>query len=108
MIDLTDELTQEYFAECREHLITLETDLLTMEKGGADIDEEPINRAFRAVHSVKGGAAFFDLTKIPELAHQMEDILSLIRSGKMIPTSERIRILLSATDRLHELILSPA
>jgi two-component system chemotaxis response regulator CheY len=107
MIDLTDELTQEYFAECREHLVTLEADLLTMEKEGANTDEELINRAFRAVHSVKGGAGFFDLTKIPQLAHQMEDLLSLIRSGKMIPTSERIRILLSATDRLHELILNP-
>jgi chemotaxis protein histidine kinase CheA len=108
MIDLRDNLTQEFFAESREHLLTLEADLLTMEAEGANVDQELINRAFRAVHSVKGGAGFFDLTKIPELAHKIEDLLSLIRSGNLIPTPERVRILLSATDRLNELVQNPS
>ena len=107
MIDLDDELAEEYLAECREHLATMETDLLAIEKGGAEIDEELVNRVFRAVHSVKGGAGFFDLVKIRELAHQTEDVLALIRSRKMAPTPERVRVLLRATDTLHELIQNP-
>jgi two-component system chemotaxis sensor kinase CheA len=69
MISLDDELATEYLAECREHLATIETDLLALEKGGAELSEERINRIFRAVHSIKGGAGFFDLVTIRDLAH---------------------------------------
>jgi two-component system chemotaxis response regulator CheY len=62
---------------------------------------------FRAVHSIKGGAGFFDLVKIRELAHRTEDLLALIRSRELVPTPDRVRVLLRATDRLNELIQSP-
>jgi CheY-like chemotaxis protein/HPt (histidine-containing phosphotransfer) domain-containing protein len=108
MIDLDDELAVEYLAESRDHLAAVQTDLLDMEVRGAAIDEEVINRVFRAVHSIKGGAGFFDLVKIRELAHTTEDVLALIRSRKIAPTPERIGVLLSATDRLNELIENSA
>ncbi len=107
MINLDDELAEEYLAECREHLAAVETGLLSMEKAGAHIDAELINGIFRAVHSVKGGAGFFDLVKIRELAHQTEDVLARVRNGKMEPTPERVRILLRAADKLRDLIEDP-
>jgi two-component system chemotaxis response regulator CheY len=107
MISLDDELAKEYLAESREHLATVETDLLALENGGAGITEERVNRVFRAVHSIKGGAGFFDLVKIRELAHRTEDLLALIRSRKLVPTPDRVRVLLRATDRLNELIRNP-
>ncbi len=107
MIDLDNELAKEYLAESREHLATMETCLLLIEKGGAKIDEELVNRAFRAMHSVKGGAGVFDLVKISDLAHRTESVLALIRSREIVPTPDRVRVLLGATDRLRELIQSP-
>jgi two-component system chemotaxis response regulator CheY len=107
MISLDDELAAEYLTESREHLATIETDLLALERGGAEISEERVNRVFRAVHSIKGGAGFFDLAKVRDLAHQTEDSLALIRSHDMVPTPDRIRVLLRATDRLNELIQNP-
>ncbi|MGD0363232.1 MAG: chemotaxis protein CheW [Bryobacteraceae bacterium] len=101
---MDDELVQEYLAECREHLATIETDLLAIEQGGAEIDEQLVNRVFRAAHSIKGGAGFFDLVKIRELAHKTESALDLIRSGQMVPTPEAVSILLMAFDKLRELI----
>jgi chemotaxis protein histidine kinase CheA len=59
------------------------------------------------VHSIKGGAGFFDLVKIGELAHQTENVLVLIRSREMVPTPERVGVLLRSADRLHELIQNP-
>jgi chemotaxis protein histidine kinase CheA len=56
MFELDDELAEEYLAECRERLPTIEASLLAMEKAGAEIAEEHVNAAFRAVHSIKGGA----------------------------------------------------
>jgi CheY-like chemotaxis protein/HPt (histidine-containing phosphotransfer) domain-containing protein len=107
MIDLNDEVAADYLAECREHLANIDTDLLNMESGGADIDEELVNKVFRAVHSVKGGAGFFDLLKIQELAHQAEDVLTLIRSRELVPTPDRVGVLLRAADQLSELIQDP-
>lgn len=107
MISLDDELATEYLAEAREHLATMETNLLAIEKSGAHLDEELVNGAFRAVHWIKGGAGFFGLVKIRELAHQTEDVLALVRSGKLVPNPGRIHVLLRATDRLSELIDAP-
>jgi two-component system chemotaxis response regulator CheY len=107
-MNLDDELANEYLAECREHLATLESGLLAMEEQATDADPDLINRVFRAVHSVKGGAGFFELVKLGELAHHLEDVLSLIRHGEMVPTPDRVRVLLRATDRLGELIHNPA
>ena len=63
-----------------------------------------MNRVFRAAHSIKGGAGFFDLVKIRELAHKTENALDLIRSRQMVPTPEVVSILLLAFDKLRELI----
>ena len=99
-----DEVLQDYLAECREHLATIETDLLAIEQGGAEIDEQLVNRVFRAAHSIKGGAGFFDLTKIRELAHKTENALDLVRCRQMVPTPEVVSILLLAFDKLRVLI----
>src|SRR5271166_4358342 len=107
MINLDDELAEEYLSECNHHLTIIETDLLTIEKGKAEADAEMLNRVFRAVHSIKGGAGYFDLVKIRELAHQTEDVLALIRSRKLAPTPDRARVLLAATDKLRELVQNP-
>ena len=102
--NLEDDIVLEYLAECREHLVTIETDLLSMEQSGAAIDEQLVNRVFRAAHSIKGGAGFFDLLKIKELGHRTENVLDLVRSGQMIPNSEIVSILLLAFDKLRSLI----
>ncbi len=107
LIGLDDELALDYLSECREHLATVGRDLLVMEKGGAEIDDELVNRVFRAVHSVKGGAGFFDLTKVRALAHRTEDVLALIRARRIAPNPNRVRILLEATDALSEMIDNP-
>jgi two-component system, chemotaxis family, sensor kinase CheA len=102
--NIEDEIILEYLAECREHLTTIEADLLSMEQSGAAIDEQLVNRVFRAAHSIKGGAGFFDLHKIKELGHRTENVLDMVRSGQMIPNSEIVSILLLAFDKLRTLI----
>ena len=103
-LNLDDDVIQDYLAECREHLATIETDLLAIEKGGAEIDEQLVNRVFRAAHSIKGGAGFFDLIKIRELAHRTENALDLVRSRQMVPTPEAVSVLLLGFDKLRELV----
>jgi two-component system chemotaxis response regulator CheY len=107
MIDLFSELAEEFQGESLDHLATMETDLLALEGGAVKSDPERIHRIFRAIHSIKGGAGMLELNKIGELAHQMEEVLGLIRSGMLVPTPDRVHVLLEATDRIRELIQNP-
>jgi two-component system, chemotaxis family, sensor kinase CheA len=103
-----DGLLQEFLAESREHLATIEADLLNIEEAGANIDEELVNKVFRAAHSIKGGSGFFNLKTIMELAHGAETVLDMIRSREMVPNPEVVNILLQAFDELRELLGDPA
>lgn len=99
-----DETLQMYVAESQEHLADIESDLLAIEQGGADLDEELVNKVFRAAHSIKGGAGFMGLVTIKELSHKMENVLGMIRSREMVPNPEVVNILLLASDALKNLL----
>ncbi len=103
-----DELLNEFLAESREHLAGIEADLLSIEEQGADCDENLVNKVFRAAHSIKGGSAFFGLSRIQELAHKTETALSQIRSKEMTVNPEVVNILLQAFDKLREMVNDPA
>ena len=103
MID-DDDLLKEFVNESREHLVTIEADLLTIEEGGADIDEQLVNKVFRAAHSIKGGSGFFGLERVKELAHKAETVLDMLRSRKITPNAEVTNMLLAAFDKLREMI----
>ncbi len=107
MIDLEDELAQDYLAECREQLLAVEADLFTIQDACAPYNDELVERVFRAVHWVRGGASVFDLGKIGELALRTENVLAMIRSRELAPTPDRVRVLLDATDGLRNLIQAP-
>ena len=50
-----DETLQIFLEESLEHLADIENDFLAIEEAGADIDEDLINKVYRAAHSIKGG-----------------------------------------------------
>ncbi len=99
-----DEILQGFIEESLEHLADIETDLLAIEDAGENIDEDLVNKVFRAAHSIKGGAGFMGLTGIQGLSHSMENVLGMIRSKKLIPNPEIINILLLGSDQLQSMI----
>jgi len=99
-----DETMHLFIDESLEHLADIQNDLLAIEASGANIDENLVNKVYRAAHSIKGGAGFMGLTNIKNLTHEMENILGKIRSREMVPNPEIINILLLASDALVNLI----
>ncbi|MBF0201243.1 MAG: chemotaxis protein CheW [Desulfamplus sp.] len=99
-----DEILQMYIEESLEHLSDIESDLLTIEGEGENIDVDIVNNVFRAAHSIKGGAGFMGLTTIKGLAHSLENVLDLIRNKELIPTPNRISVLLTGFDKLEHLM----
>jgi two-component system, chemotaxis family, sensor kinase CheA len=105
---MDDDILNEFVAEAREHLGSIEADLLAIEDAGANIDEDLVNKVFRAAHSIKGASGFFGLERIKELAHKAETVLDLIRSRKLPPNAEITNLLLAAFDKLREMVNDPA
>ncbi len=100
-----DEMLGLFVQESRDHLATLEADLLALESDAGDADR--LNRVFRAVHTVKGTAGFFGFAAITSLAHVMESVLALVRDGRMAATPALVTDLLAATDRLRTMVADP-
>ena len=103
-----DDILKEFVAEAREHLQDIEADLLAIEDAGVDIDENKVNKVFRAAHSIKGASGFFGLDRIKELAHKAETVLDLIRSRTLVPNADSTNVLLGAFDKLREMVNDPA
>jgi two-component system chemotaxis sensor kinase CheA len=101
-VDAMAAIKQTFFQECEEQLAELETGLLAIEGGQTDL--ETINAVFRAVHSVKGGAGAFHLDDLVGFAHIFETTLDHVRSGKLAPTPELLKIMLRSADVLADLV----
>ncbi len=93
-----------FFEECHELLGTLQEHLNQLVDGTAD--DETVHAAFRAVHSVKGGAAAFGFDQLISFAHIFETVMDLIRSDQLEPTDEINQILLRSGDMMEVLIES--
>lgn len=94
-----------FFDECEELLAELETGLLAIERGDdGDGGEDPLNAVFRAVHSIKGGAAAFELTRLIRFAHRFESALAAVRSGLLPMSPDLVRLALRAADVLADLV----
>jgi two-component system chemotaxis sensor kinase CheA len=101
-VDPMAAIKQTFFQECEEQLSELESGLQRIEDG--DHDPETVNAVFRAVHSVKGGAAAFGFDDLVEFVHVFETTLDLLRSKTLSPTPAVTKILLRASDVLSDLV----
>lgn len=96
-----------FLVEAREHLGILEDTLLKLEKNRDSIDGELVNAVFRSAHTIKGGAGFFGLEGIKQVAHGMENALNLVREGKLSPGPSVCSALLEGTDMLGRMLDEP-
>lgn len=101
-VDTMAAIRQTFFQECEEQLSEMEMGLLAMDEGNAD--SETVNAVFRAVHSIKGGAGAFKLTELVQFAHTFETALDHVRSGKLTPNPDMMKVMLRAADVLADLV----
>ncbi|MBU0673390.1 MAG: hybrid sensor histidine kinase/response regulator [Proteobacteria bacterium] len=94
--------------ESLDHLMSFEKNLLAIQDQEGEINDELINKIFRAAHSIKGGAGFLGFTRIKELAHKVENVLGGIRDRKVRVDSMVVGVLLKAVDDLGKMVSDPA
>jgi two-component system, chemotaxis family, sensor kinase CheA len=99
-----DQIIAEFVIESREHLADIENQLLAIETAGENADVELVNKVFRAVHSIKGAAGFFGFTSMGRLAHDLENVLNLIRNRQFTPDTMATNVMLRAADTLRGML----
>lgn len=68
-------------------------------KGLPDLERRALlNSVFRDMHSLKGAAQAQGLRSIATVAHRVEDLLSVLRSGDALPTDRETAVFLTALD----------
>lgn len=96
-----NEIKEIFFQECEEQLAELESGLMKLNDG--DRDPETVNAVFRAVHSIKGGAGAFGLDDLVSFAHVFETTLDCVRSNRLDPGPEVLKVMLKSADVLADL-----
>ena len=99
-----DELTREFLIESQEGLDRMERCL-------TDLEERPKDAAllgdiFRSVHTIKGTTGFLGFKRLESLAHAGENLLGLLRDGKLVADRPLITGLLQLLDGLRSILKS--
>lgn len=100
---MSDDQSREIFREeALELLAELEATLLELEAEPTNLDL--VNRAFRALHTVKGSGAMFGFDDIAEFTHDIENIFDKIRNDELYVTKELITVSFAARDHIMAML----
>lgn len=89
-----------FIDETKEHLQTLNDQVLVLEAEPDNIDT--VNEIFRAAHSLKGMAGTMGFKRMQRLTHDMENVFSEIRNGKMSVTPDLVDVVFKCLDAIEE------
>lgn len=93
-----------FIEESREHLQSLNETLLELEKNTENIDL--VNEVFRVAHTLKGMAGTMGFKKMQKLTHDMENVLSEIRTDGIKIQPGLLDILFQCLDALEQYVES--
>ena len=88
-----------FIDESKEHLQTLNDQVLILESEPENVDT--VNEIFRAAHSLKGMAGTMGYKRMQRLTHDMENVFSEIRNGKMNVNADLVDIVFKCLDALE-------
>ena len=91
-----------FLDETKEHLQNLSDQIMRLEENPEDADV--INEIFRAAHTLKGMAGTMGFKRMQTLTHDMENVFSEVRSGKLKVRPEITDTLFSCLDALDEYV----
>lgn len=88
-----------FIDETKEHLQNLNEQLLILEREPDNADT--INEIFRAAHSLKGMAGTMGYKRMQRLTHDLENVFSEIRNGKISVQASMVDVLFRGLDALE-------
>jgi two-component system chemotaxis sensor kinase CheA len=92
------ELLNDFLVESRDHLTSVEGQLLIIER--EPTAKDAVHSVFRGFHTIKGLAGFLELDAIRGVAHEVETLLDLARNGTLTLAPSVIDLILESADYL--------
>ena len=86
--------------ETKEHIQVLSDQIMVLEKEPDNSDA--IAEIFRSAHSLKGMAGTMGFKRMQHLTHDMEDVFSAVREGKMKVNDSLVDTLFRGLDAIQE------
>ncbi len=97
-----DDLLADFLTETTESLAELDLALVRLER--APDDAATLGLIFRHVHTIKGTCGFLGLPRLERVAHAAENVLARLRDGTLVATADVISTVLTAADRIKEIV----
>ncbi len=96
----------DFLAESEEIINQLSLELVKLSDCAdrGDSDPDVVNSIFRSTHSLKGLAGMFGFAGIVELAHSLENLLDLLRLGKIPLDYSAVTVLFDSMEVLGTLV----
>jgi two-component system chemotaxis sensor kinase CheA len=92
-----DELLEQFLIEARELTAQAADDFSALARDPADA--ERIDSAFRAIHTLKGSVAIFDMAPAERALHVAEDLLAQARTGRQLLSAGDVATLIALIDQ---------
>jgi len=97
-----DDLLADFLTETHEGLTALDSALVRLER--TPDDHPTLSEVFRLVHTIKGTCGFLGLSRLEKVAHAAENVLGRYRDGTLPVTPAGITTILSALDRVKQIV----
>ena len=95
-------MIREFLVESHENLAHLDQELIELEQRPSDA--ALLASTFRTVHTIKGTCGFLGFSKLGELSHQAENLLSQLRDGRQAVTPAIVSLILETVDAARKLL----
>lgn len=99
---MIDRFKEAFREEAFELLGELEAALLQLEE--EPDDPETISSVFRIMHTIKGSASMFGFNEISLFTHEVENVMDLLRSGKLQVNKNLIDLTLKSRDYIKDML----
>src|SRR5262245_3169314 len=96
-------ILKDFIVESGENLDQLERDLIALESDPTS--KETLASIFRAMHTIKGASGFMGLSRLGDVAHSGESLLSRLRDGSLIINPEIASALLALSDCIRAMLV---
>ena len=96
------ELIGDFINEAGEHLATIESEILALERDPSA--NAPLHAAFRSFQTIKGLAGFLELHDVRQVSHDVETLLDRARNAQLAVTPAITDVVLEAADYLKRAV----